>query len=641
MDTGLNSLNKIANMLLEDFKLSSFFKKSSEIVLKTIDGRCCCLLNIIYSEENFTCVSICHSIPEQDETFTTELEKRVFNEIKLHEIKSEKYFLITSADFSEIYFPIHTQDILSYVLYIKADCLSENIINFLLCYVTIIELCILYKNIIKQRNEIFNFVKDPFYISDKNGKIVFWNDAVEKLLSDKQDIYNHQVNRKFNSFDIGFVNVCSKQIDNEEDLRFQEMIAKRAKTHKNDYKNLYNLNGISYAKIYSLYDILQIRQTEAELHKLRFIGRMINDFNETGILAINNDGITYYNTKLLELLGLPRNHKPALKDLLGLVGKSSDDEAKKLLSFVKPLIHAMLPDPPSVEFLLIDGSEPRNLRCSAQRDSGDAQSILVIFTDITRECRLIAQAKENEMKVLRADRLSALGVLAAGLAHEIAQPLGTIKVVADTCLYGQSKGWARRDEDHSEQFRIISEQAGRMAKVIEGVRIFSRDEREQDSAICDLNEAITNVMTLLEQQFSAHGIHVGVNCHEGLLMVGCGLGRLEQVLINLLVNSRQALDASEYGYKEIIVTARRRDDSAWLTVEDNGPGIDKNAFPHIFDPFYTTKEIGQGTGLGLSICKAIVNGAGGDIEVSNKYAGGCVFQVTIPLVEPRNENITD
>ena len=90
----------------------------------------------------------------------------------------------------------------------------------------------MYKNIIKQRNEIFNFVKDPFYISDKNGKIVFWNDAVEKLLSDKQDTYNHQVNRKFNSFDIGFVNVCSKQIDNEEDLRFPEMIAKRAKTHK-------------------------------------------------------------------------------------------------------------------------------------------------------------------------------------------------------------------------------------------------------------------------------------------------------------------------------------------------------------------------------------------------------------------------
>ncbi|MCD7984421.1 MAG: HAMP domain-containing histidine kinase, partial [Desulfovibrio sp.] len=183
--------------------------------------------------------------------------------------------------------------------------------------------------------------------------------------------------------------------------------------------------------------------------------------------------------------------------------------------------------------------------------------------------------------------------------------------------------------------------AGRMAKVIDGVRIFSRDESEQDSATSDINESITNVMTLLEQQFRAHDIHVCVNCHEGNLLVNCSLGRLEQVLINLLVNSRQSLDASEYGYKEIVITTMCQGDNACLTVEDNGPGIDKNAFPHIFDPFYTTKEIGQGTGLGLSICKAIVNGAGGDIEVSNKYARGCIFQITMPLVEPQNEDTAD
>ncbi|MCE5264027.1 MAG: GHKL domain-containing protein [Deltaproteobacteria bacterium] len=243
------------------------------------------------------------------------------------------------------------------------------------------------------------------------------------------------------------------------------------------------------------------------------------------------------------------------------------------------------------------------------------------------------EARIREVNLYHEDRLAALGTLAAGIAHELNQPLNTIRVVTDGFLFGRTEGWPLDPEELFEGLEMISKQVARMDKVIRNVRNFAREERDAGGERATANEAIENVFSMIGRQIESHGIRVERDLDPALPLLKVSLSELEQVVMNLIVNARQALDAISGGSKTLRVRTGSRERAVFIEVSDNGGGIPGELLEKIFDPFFTTKAAGKGTGLGLSICQSIVGKYGGRVEACNNEGGGASFTVIVPALE--------
>ena len=576
----------------------------------------------------------------------------------------ETAYRVAEEDDARIFhFPLWLNGHLSCLLVLETDRSADAgaVMDFVMPCIPLIGLWNSALNIRKTLDDVCDFTREPLYIMNIQGEVVLWNKAMAELsgwkasqiighgdrmnavpfYGEKRLTVPHLILKPNPDFEKRHYMKFKREGDVVHALTFLPTVPQDGAYVSCKTQRLYDRNGVLYSAIHSLHDLTKLRQMEMDLHKLRFIGRLMNDLSETAIVLLTKEGISYHNDKAAEILGLSGNRKPTSEDLLAVVTKAANDDREKLNFFFRRLAQFEEPGNPYVEFSVFWNGCMRDVRCNAHFESGEEPSVLLTFTDISRERDLIAQAKENEMKVLRADRLSALGVLSAGIAHEIAQPLSVIKVLADSWLYAREAGWENEDEDLREHFFTISQQVDRMSRVIDGIRVFARDEKEEGVAVSDLNQALANVMRILERQFLNYGIHIKAAYHGAPLIVRCSLSRLEQVVMNLMINAHQALEGCAHSLKEICLTTAREREHALLWVADNGPGICQEDLRKIFDPFFTTKEIGQGTGLGLTICKSITNWAGGDIEIWNNTGGGCTVQVSLPVAEGSNENTAD
>ena len=239
-----------------------------------------------------------------------------------------------------------------------------------------------------------------------------------------------------------------------------------------------------------------------------------------------------------------------------------------------------------------------------------------IIKDITERKRLIQQVNESE-------RLAAIGQLAAGVAHEINNPLSIIIGYTDLLLDEDSlKELQRKD------LQTIRENAHACKKIIEDLLSFSR-KKEPVLEECNIHELIESVVTMLAFEFNRKGIEVRRQFDERISVVFIDADKIRQVLLNILMNAYQALD--EGG---VVETATRLDEDTGtvvITVSDNGPGISEEIRDKIFQPFFTTKPFGQGTGLGLAVSYGLVKEHGGEIEASSNGEGGTTITVKLPL----------
>ncbi|MBW1736415.1 MAG: GHKL domain-containing protein [Deltaproteobacteria bacterium] len=169
-----------------------------------------------------------------------------------------------------------------------------------------------------------------------------------------------------------------------------------------------------------------------------------------------------------------------------------------------------------------------------------------------------------------------------------------------------------------------------MSDVIQNIRNFAREDRGKTVGDVNANEAIRNVFSMIGRQLKAHGVSVQNDLSPDLPPIKTDLNRLEQVIMNLVVNARQALDTCSHDCKKLLVETATYNGSVFIKVSDNATGIPDDLLVKIFDPFFTTKEVGKGTGLGLSISQSIVSEFKGRIKVSNNENGGATFTVTAP-----------
>ncbi|RKT28103.1 two-component system C4-dicarboxylate transport sensor histidine kinase DctB [Roseovarius halotolerans] len=256
---------------------------------------------------------------------------------------------------------------------------------------------------------------------------------------------------------------------------------------------------------------------------------------------------------------------------------------------------------------------------------------LALRREVSERLEAEAALKQAQSDLVQAGKLSALGQISAGISHELNQPLMAIRQFADNGATFLGKGKA---DMAGRNLSRISDLAARMARIISNLRAFARHESEPVAKV-DLVSVIEQALELTETRLERD--RVGVEWHPpaGPVMVQAGEVRLGQVLLNLISNAADAMTESEQ--KRITITIEPGDPVVAIEVSDTGPGIDEPE--KIFDPFYTTKEVGgsEGMGLGLSISYGLVQSFGGEIRGRNAKEGGAVFRVELERW-PENED---
>ena len=261
--------------------------------------------------------------------------------------------------------------------------------------------------------------------------------------------------------------------------------------------------------------------------------------------------------------------------------------------------------------------------------SQEAQAV-VVWQNRTEERRL-------EQSLMQAGKLAAIGQLAAGVAHEINNPLTVINANAEML-----KMTIPPETDDFEAVDLIHRAGVRAAKVTRGLLNFSRQERYEFIEL-DLNQSVVQALDLVSYQLQSQGILVTRHFANELPTIVGSLEHLKSVWINLLVNAGDAVRGRSQN-AEITITTRLspQGDQIQVLVQDNGVGISEAQLEHIFEPFYTTKDPGKGTGLGLATCYRIIEQHGGEIDVISQPGEGTTFIVLLPVgLSPAVEAMSD
>jgi len=250
--------------------------------------------------------------------------------------------------------------------------------------------------------------------------------------------------------------------------------------------------------------------------------------------------------------------------------------------------------------------------------NGNGSLVMELAQDVTEERRLQAQ-------LLQSSKLASIGQLASGLAHEVNNPLATIRLRCDSLMADLEE--LRLPESMREDVAAIQRQASRVSLITQELLTFSRCTTGERQPV-DLRDVIASALILSGLRARRH--HVALTREEAsdLPPVSANGTQLEQVVVNLLNN---AIDASP-PERTVVTAARAQDGMVELRVQDRGSGIAPEDLERIFDPFYTTKEVGEGTGLGLSISYGIVTAHGGTIDVSSKLGEGTTVTVRLPAL---------
>jgi signal transduction histidine kinase len=228
-----------------------------------------------------------------------------------------------------------------------------------------------------------------------------------------------------------------------------------------------------------------------------------------------------------------------------------------------------------------------------------------------------------QQQLRHADRLATIGQLAAGVAHELNEPLGNILGFAQLA----KKASGLPEQTHTDLDKIIS--ASLYAReVIRKLMLFARQAPSRKFPV-SLNRVVEDSLALLESRLVKGGVEVVKHLHDGLPLVNADPAQLGQILINLAVNASQAM--LQGGVLTISTAAEA--DSVSLIVEDTGEGMNPEVVQQIFIPFFTTKDVNQGTGLGLAVVHGIVTAHGGSIQVESELGKGSRFRVHLPVAE--------
>ncbi len=282
-----------------------------------------------------------------------------------------------------------------------------------------------------------------------------------------------------------------------------------------------------------------------------------------------------------------------------------------------------LPQPPFTISLQHSAYESATIELNAQRlDADDQTRIVCIGRDLTERRRL-------EQQLIQSDKLSALGQLVAGVAHELNNPLTSISGYAQLLLRNRTLNDEIRAD--LEQIRQQAERAGR---IVRNLLMFAREHKPERLAT-QINEVIQSTLALQVYQLRVDNITVQLDLDPELPSTVADPHQLQQVLLNLITNARQAMNERGSGILTIRTRCHEAADGRYIeiSISDNGVGIPAQYLDKVFNPFFTTKPVGQGTGLGLSICYGIIQEHQGQIWIESREGVGTTVFIRLPIIE--------
>ena len=267
------------------------------------------------------------------------------------------------------------------------------------------------------------------------------------------------------------------------------------------------------------------------------------------------------------------------------------------------------------------------------------QVLLVTASDITKRL-------EAEQQLIQASKMATLGEMATGVAHELNQPLSVIKTVSSFFLKKLDNGRELKPRVLDDMLRKVDKNVDRATKIINHMRQFAR-KSDLELERVSVNQVMENAFEIFSQQLKVRGIAVEREMAEDLPRIKADPGRLEQVFINLLLNARDAIEerAAREGERKIerCISLRTRREGQQVVCEvcDTGVGMSAEVAEKVFQPFFTTKEVGKGTGLGLSISYGIIQDCGGAIRAVARADAGACFEITFPVQDDHHDRDGD
>ena len=357
----------------------------------------------------------------------------------------------------------------------------------------------------------------------------------------------------------------------------------------------------------------QLRMKADELERMREFSENILESLNDGLAVVNrNDCVVRWNRKLEELYGL--RHEDAVGRRLADVFHSSFFEVLRSARSESQEGSAFYRVPlttrhePSRRLLV-------NVATTPLRESdGTIAGTIVIIEDISSRVQLEEQLQISE-------KMASIGLLAAGVAHEVNTPLTGISSFTQMLLQG-----AQPDDPKTKVLEKIERQTFRAAKIVNGLLNLARPA-QTDSGPVEVNAVVNDVLSLLEHQLRTGRIQVRKELSAtGPIVQGIEY-KLQQVFLNLFLNARDAMPRGGW----LTIATRIEEDAALVEVGDTGSGIPVDQMSRIYDPFFTTKDLGKGTGLGLSITYGIVQEHGGTITCDSVVGQGTRFTLRLPL----------
>jgi PAS domain S-box-containing protein len=376
-------------------------------------------------------------------------------------------------------------------------------------------------------------------------------------------------------------------------------------------------------------DITEKNSLQKELWKTMEYLENIIQSSVDAIVTTNPKGkIILVNRAMEDLVGIPRE-KMVGQPISRFYGQGLD-EARRIMGILREKGSLK-----NYETTVVGNGRSVSILTSAsllRDEGGNIVGTLGVFKDLTEKKKLEEELKKTQAHLFQAGKMRALGELVAGVAHELNNPL----MAADAFLHviranvGDNEAIRRRVE-------LIQQCHDRIARIVDHLRNFSRQSK-LDFRRLTIAEPIDNALLITGQQLLNKGIRIIKEFQPDLPMIWGDPNQLEQVFLNLISNARDAMEKVP-GRRELTIRTALIHHEGWddieVQVKDTGTGISEDHLEEIFDPFYSTKEVGKGTGLGLSICYGILEAHGGKIEVESKVGEGTTFRLILPVIAPQ------
>lgn len=278
--------------------------------------------------------------------------------------------------------------------------------------------------------------------------------------------------------------------------------------------------------------------------------------------------------------------------------------------------------------IVTEVNDLKEAEAALQRINADLENRIAEKEQAEAEVRIAYQhLQETHEQLIQMEKLSALGTLVGGVAHEINNPLmgikGYIEYATDKLDEGRPK----------EVLRRASAEVDRIGRIVKNMLVFSRSKSSLSLGDVDLVQAVKKTVALVDADLRHQNIALRISAPETPVMAKGNMDNIQQAVLNLILNARDALKQHPLPHKIDISISNAGNGDCIVSVADNGPGIPESIKTKIFDPFFTTKPAGQGTGLGLAVTRQLIEASGGSIEVATAGTGGAAFVITVKAAE--------